>query len=123
MPDTCGVEIIRRLIEEEDIWLLDEGSCEEETCLLSSGEARYFSCEKCHKCLLLGDIRTFRWLWYKVYSIEDFTDISIDIMCIRARVLPEILCYGELFIVFWHDLLRDSDMLTIRDEDTSLMWF
>lgn len=114
MPDSVGIEIIRRLIEQEYIWLLYESSSKEESCLLTSREARYDTlCEICELDLLR---------WCEVHGIEYFEDISIDIVCIAARVLPEICSERELLIIYMHHLACDTDMLSGSHEDTSLFW-
>ena len=115
MPDPISIEVVRRLIEEEDIWLLYERSCEEEACLLSSGEARYDTQNEVCKLDLLRRS--------KIHRIEYFEDITIDIMCITARVFTEIFPECEFFIFSMHDLTSYANMLSSSHEDTSFLWF
>ena len=123
MPDSCGVEVIRRLIEQEYIWFLYECWSEEETGLLTSWEARYLAIEKLRKYLLLAHTTSCWWLWDEVYGIEDITDIAIDIVCIGSRVLSEKCRDRELFIFLRHDLFCYSHVFAASDEDTTIIDF
>lgn len=104
MPDSVCIEVVGWFIQEENVWFLDQCSGEKESCLLSSRETFYGSCEKYFPIYIL---------WRKkVYSFENFLDITIDIVSITSRIATKIFSNILLFISSWHDLFCDGDMFS-----------
>jgi hypothetical protein len=114
MPDAIGIEIVRGLIEEEDIWVLYESTCEEKSRLLSSRKTRDDTSSEV--------IELYLFRRSEVHCVESFEDIPVDIVRVTARVFPEICAERDLFIFWVHDLTGDGYMLTICHEYASLIY-
>ena len=105
MPYALSIEVIRGLIEEEEIGLLDKSKREEQSRLLASGELL--------QLLLKRSLQ--------MHNVEHTSDVPFDIILLLTKRTLEEFFYGLLQIPMWDHLLRDADRRAFLEVDLALL--
>src|SRR3989344_9044113 len=107
MINTLCIQIISRLIQKQDIRLLNESECEEQARLLPAGEDRNF--------LLIRRM--------EMHRIEHPFDMPPDVVLLFAKRTFEEFENGFFQILMGDNLFRDADRGAALHMDFSVGWF
>src|SRR4051812_24018909 len=107
MLNTTLVQVVSWLIEEEEIWLLDESRGKEEACLLTARELLH---------LLLK-------LWHmEIHHLEHILNHGINGIHLLRKSLFEKFSDRKLKISSWDHLLGDGDSKPLLYRYDTVIW-